>query len=51
MEGVVKPAPTLPTLEVVNDEDYPDCPFDEENQTQESVDFSENKQEKVEQKV
>ena len=29
-EGVVRAAPILPTLEIVDDDEYPDCPFEEE---------------------
>jgi hypothetical protein len=50
VEGVVKTAPSLPTLEILSDEDYPNCPFDEEYQTQESIVLSENKQARVEKK-
>ena len=29
-EGAVKSAPILPTLEIVDDDEYPDCPFEKE---------------------
>ena len=50
VEGVVKTAPILPTLEILSDEDYPNCPFDEEYQTKGSIVLSENKQARVEKK-
>lgn len=49
-EEAVKTASILPTLELMDDDECPDCPFDEENQTQESIELSENKQEKGEKK-
>lgn len=46
-EGAVKSAPILPTLELMDDEECPDCPFEEEIEMNTKLSMFEKKERKI----